>query len=822
MRYGRFDDARREYVIHRPDTPLPWINYLGDDTFVGIISNTAGGYTFYRDARLRRLTRYRHNAAPADGNGRYIYLRDEATGEYWSPTWRPTQTQLDAYECRHGLGYAAIAGTLGGIEAQTTYFVPLDETLEIWAMRLTNHRSESASLSLFSAVEFCLWNAHDDATNFQRNLNTGEVAVASSTIVHKTEYRERRNHFATFSCSEPLAGFETQRDAFLGPYRGWDRPQAVERGATSNEIGVGGSPVGVHHVRLELQPGETKRVVFVLAYHEEEFPARDSWGRKAPDVDAARRAVDVFLRPARVDEALTALREHWERELGALQVNTGVPDMDRMVNTWNAYQCAVTFNVSRSASRYESGIGRGIGFRDANQDLLGCVHMIPDRARARILDLASTQLVSGGAYHQYQPLTRQGNDEIGSGFNDDPLWLIYAAAAYLKETGDTSILDEPVPYGDDREASESLYDHLLRAADYTTARLGPHGLPLIGRADWNDCLNLNSHSSDPDEPFQTVSLHDTDVAESVFIAGLFCLACNDLVEIARRRGDEATERRLRTAVERMHTAIDTVGWDGDWFLRAYDATGAKIGSRENAEGRLFVEPQGICPMAGVGLDDGRAASALEAVDRDLSTDHGLLLVQPAFQAYRPELGEISSYPPGYKENGSIFCHTNPWIVIAACRLGQAERAWDVAMRINPSHREAISEVHRCEPYVYAQTIVGRDAADHGRARNSWLTGTAAWAYVAATQWILGIRPTFNGLTIDPCLPPDLDGFEAVRRYRGATYSIRVERSAVPGDAGVIVRVDGDPIEGQILPVFQDGGTHAVHVMLGHAPCEGAP
>ena len=817
MRYGHFDDQRREYVILRPDTPLPWINYLGTDAFIGIISNTAGGYSFYRDARLRRLTRYRYNDVPVDGNGRYVYIRDEKDGTYWSPTWQPTRRDLQGYSCRHGLGYTVIGATHIGIEAETTYFVPLGETIEIWSMRLTNRRDQPARLSLFSAVEFCLWNALDDATNFQRNLNIGEVEVTAGMIVHKTEYRERRNHFATFTCSEPLAGFETQRDAFLGPYRGWGEPLVVERGASSNSIEVGGSPVGVHHVRLDVQPGETRRVVFVLGYHEnlDEEPRHGPDGA-TPDTGDARQTIERYLQPNVVDEALGRLRSDWDDRLAALQVETPEPDVDRMINTWSSYQSAVAFNVSRSASRYESGIGRGIGFRDANQDLLGCVHMIPERARTRILDLASIQLVSGGAYHQYQPLTRQGNDAIGTGFNDDPLWLIHAAAAYLKETGDWAILDESVAYGDDRQTNELLYDHLVRAAYYTLDRLGPHGLPLIGRADWNDCLNLNSHSTDPDELFQTAPIRDGATAESVFIAGLFCMSCDDLVEIALRRGDTLTEGRLRGAIDGMRTAVDRHGWDGGWFLRAYDAAGGKVGSHENNEGQIYVEPQGICPMAGIGLEDGRAASALDAVERRLATEHGILLLQPAYTTYRLNLGEISSYPPGYKENGSVFCHTNPWVVIAECRLGRADKAWDYALRINPARRERISEIHRCEPYVYAQTIVGRDAADHGRARNSWLTGTTSWAYVATTQWILGVRPTFDGLEIDPCIPAAIPAYRVVRRFRGATYDIRVENpdGATRGVRGI--RVDGEDITGSVLPVFDDQGVHDVRVVLGES------
>ncbi len=447
MRYGHFDDVRREYVITRPDTPLPWINYLGSEEYFGIISNTAGGYSFFRDARLRRLTRYRYNNAPLDVGGRYLYVRDDASGDYWSPSWQPTQRELEQYSCRHGLGYTIISSRYHGVRAETLYFVPGGENLEVWRARLTNERAEPARLSLFSSVEFCLWDAQDDATNFQRNYSVGEVEVEDGVIYHKTEYRERRDHFAFFACSEPLVGFDTQRDAFLGPYRSWDRPIAVERGASSNSIAHGWQPSGSHHVRLELDPGETKDVIFLLGYAENPADAKfDPPGSQTIDKRLVRPIIARFLQPAVVAEAFQALGTRWTGLLGTFQATTGNEHVDRMVNIWNAYQCMVTFNMSRSASLFESGIGRGMGFRDTTQDLLGFVHLVPARARERLLDVASTQLPTGGAYHQYQPLTKRGNNDIGSGFNDDPLWLVLAVAAYLKETGDAAILDEALPF----------------------------------------------------------------------------------------------------------------------------------------------------------------------------------------------------------------------------------------------------------------------------------------------------------------------------------------------------------------------------------------
>jgi cellobiose phosphorylase len=814
VRFGRFDDSAREYVILRPDTPLPWINYLGSEDYFGIISNTAGGYSFYRDARLRRLTRYRYNNAPLDVGGRYLYLRDRSSGELWSPSWQPVRVELEAYRCRHGLGYTVIGGRRAGIDAETLYFVPLGETLEIWRTRLTNHRTGAADLSLFSAVEFCLWDAWDDVTNFQRNYSTGEVEVEDGVIYHKTEYRERRNHFAYFASSAELAGFDTQRDAFLGAYRGWERPVAVETGRSSDSIAHGWAPCGSHHVELSLQPGETRDVVFLLGYAENPTHAKfDPPGSQTIDKSLVRPVIDRYRRSDEVDAAFRHLRDQWDGLLETVQVATPSEHVDRMVNTWNAYQCMVTFNLSRSASSFESGIGRGMGFRDSNQDLLGFVHMAPERARERILDIAATQLPSGGAYHQYQPLTKLGNDAIGAGFHDDPLWLILAVAAYVKETGDRGILHEPVPYDNEQGTQSPLYEHLQRSLRYTQERLGPHGLPLIGRADWNDCLNLNCFSNTPGESFQTTENRHGGVAESVFIAGLFVLAAGELAALAEPNGRRDDAVACRRAQETMDAAVRTGGWDGAWFRRAYDYLGDPVGSAENEEGKIFIEPQGMCIIAGIGLDDGTAETALASVASRLATPHGIVLHQPAYTQYHVELGEISTYPPGYKENAGVFCHTNPWIMIAETLVGNADRAFDYYLRINPSAREPISDVHRCEPYVYAQVIAGKDAPSHGEAKNSWLTGTAAWNLVAVTQWILGIRPDHDGLRIDPCLPVDWDGFTPIRQFRGTRYRVTVTKT--PGTRGRVSQlvVDGRHVDGNLVPPAPAGRTVVVEAAI---------
>ena len=813
MRYGYFDDDQLEYVITRPDTPVPWINYLGTDAYFGIISNTAGGYSCYRDARLRRITRYRYNNVPSDSGGRYIYLRDNSSGEYWSPSWQPTQRELDTYECRHGLSYTRITSSRLGIRADTLYFVPPGETLEVWRLRVHNERDTPADVSVFSSVEFCLWDAQDDQTNFQRNYSTGEVEVDNGVIYHKTEYRERRNHFAFFACSEPLAGFDTAREAFLGSYRGWDRPLAVERGESSDSIAHGWAPHGSHHVRLSLAPGEVREVIFLLGYWEnprdKKFDPPDSQNLNKSLV---RPVIDQWLRPEAVDEGFRRLRESWESLLSVLRVDSPDEDTNRMVNTWNQYQCMVTFNVSRSVSQFESGISRGVGFRDSCQDLLGFVQLVPERARDRILDLAATQLASGGAYHQYQPLTKRGNDAIGSGFNDDPLWLIVGVAAYLKETGDASILNEMVPYGDDEQAT-SLYEHLVRSAEYTLARRGPHALPLIGRADWNDCMNLNCFSDTPGESFQTTANITDGTAESVFIAGLFVLAARELADIAWHCGRVGDADRYRAEGEKMALTVAEHGWDGDWFLRAYDHFGTAVGSRANAEGQIFIEPQGMCLLGGIGIGNGMATKALASVRERLATRHGIMLVSPPFTRYHLELGEISSYPPGYKENGSIFCHVNPWVMIAEAMTGDGDAAFGYYKDINPSAREQISDVHKCEPYVYAQMIAGRDAPTHGEAKNSWLTGTAAWNFVAITQWILGIRPELDGLRIDPVLPAAWPGYTATRRFRGAVYEITVRNPDRARGRVASLTVDGQRIEGTVVPFASPGSTVRVEAVV---------
>jgi cellobiose phosphorylase len=800
MRFGRFEDVTREYVITTPRTPYPWINYLGTEQFFGLVSHTGGGYCFYRDARLRRLTRYRYNNVPADSGGRYYYVHD--AGDYWTPGWAPVKRELDFYECRVGLSYTKITGERRGLRAEVLYFVPLGTNAEVHRVTLTNTSNAKKRATLFSFTEFCLWDAADDQNNYQRNLSIGEVEVDGSAIYHKTEYRERRNHYAVYAVNAPVAGFDTDRESFLGPWNGFGEPAVVAEGKSRNSQASGWSPIGSHQLDIELAPAESRTFVFVLGYVEN--PVANKWEKPGVvNKQPARELLARFQTTSQVDAALVALRDYWSDLLSRYTVKSGDERLDRMVNIWNPYQCMVTFNMSRSASYFETGIGRGMGFRDSNQDLLGFVHLVPSRARERILDIAATQKPDGSAYHQYQPLTKRGNNDIGSGFNDDPLWLISGTAGYIKETGDFAILHEPVAFDNDPNSAATLFEHLKRSFHHVLHNLGPHRLPLIGRADWNDCLNLNCFSDTPGESFQTTNNRIGRTAESVFIAALFVHVAPDYAALAESLGFPDEAKLARQQQLAMENTVLEHGWDGDWFLRAYDFFGNKVGSKECEDGQILIEPQGYCVMAGIGVKTGEARKALDSVKTRLETEHGIVLNQPAYKTYHLELGEISSYPPGYKENGGIFCHNNPWVMIAETVLGRGDRAFALWKKIAPAYREDISDVHRLEPYVYAQMIAGKDAPRHGEAKNSWLTGTAAWNFVAISQHILGIKPELSGLRIHPCIGAAIPSFTIVRKCRGATYQITVDNKAT---GRVRLKVDGAAHDGTLVPYAAAGKT----------------
>ena len=836
MKFGYFDDKNREYVITTPRTPLPWINYLGNKDFFSLISNTCGGYSFYKDAKLLRITRYRYNDQPYDTNGKYFYIKDGK--DVWNPGWQPTKKELDAYECRHGMGYSRFTGKLNGLKAELLNFVPLNDACEVMLLTLTNESDSKKAVQVFPYVEWCLWDADDDQKNFQRNLSTGEVEIESNlgyeisglkkpektsiddysalnyaAIYHRTEYRERRNMYAVFSVNSKISGFDTDRRTFMGDYRAPQYPIVPEEGKCRNSVASGWSPCAVYQIDTDLAPGESRQYVFMLSYIE--YPVEDKWESYGViNKTKARALIGKYSSPEAVMDAYNELHAYWDHLLGKFHVETAHPEIDRMVNIWNQYQCMVTFNMSRSASYYESGIGRGMGFRDSCQDLLGFVHLIPERARERIIDIASTQFPDGSAYHQYQPLTKKGNSDIGSGFNDDPLWLIAATSAYIRETGDVSILDASVPFDNDESLAKPLMEHLRRSVNYTITHKGPHDLPLIGRADWNDCLNLNCFSEHSGESFQTSGPSEGPVAESVFIGGMFVKYAGEYADLCRLQGlDEEAESILKEKAA-MEKALLTDGWDGKWFVRAYDAFGGKVGSDECEEGKIFIEPQGFCVLAGVGVETGEAVTALDSVKERLDSKYGICLNAPTYTRYHVELGEISSYPPGYKENGGIFCHNNPWVSIAETVVGRGSRAFEIYWKTCPSCVEEFSEIHKTEPYVYSQMVAGIDAPNFGEGKNSWLTGTAAWTFTDISQYILGVYPTLKGLSINPCIPAEFGDFRIERTYRGADYHIQVVNPDKVEKGVRFITVDGQDIEGCVIPYTEGRKEYNVVIHMG--------
>ena len=825
--YGHFDDKNREYVITDPKTPWPWINYLGNEDFFSLISNTAGGYSFYKDAKFRRITRYRYNGVPMDNGGRYFYINDN--GIVWNPGWKPCKTPLDSYECRHGMNYTRITGSKNGIEASVLFFVPLKTWAEVQKVTLRNTTNATKKIKLFSFEEWCLWNAATDMENFQRNFSTGEVEIDGSVIYHKTEYKERRNHYAFYSVNTPINGYDTDRESFIGLYNEFAAPQCVVEGKPANSLAHGWSPIASHYIEVELKAGESKDFIFLLGYVEneqnEKFDdneiARKKSGalissqasdRTLVNKAKAKAIIEKFSTTAAVDAAFAELRASWDVLLNKYTVSSGDERLDRMVNIWNQYQCMITFNFSRSASFFESGIGRGMGFRDSNQDLVGFVHQVPSRARQRIIDIASTQFPDGGCYHQYQPLTKRGNNDIGGGFNDDPMWLIFGTVAYIKETGDFSILDEMVPWDNQPGSEVSLFEHLRISFNHVVENLGPHMLPLIGRADWNDCLNLNCFSWDPNESFQTTeNKTEGSKAESLMIAGLFVVCGKDYVELCQqlKKNDEAA--RAQKCIDSMVDAVKKHGWDGEWYLRAYDFYGNKIGSNENEEGKIFIESQGFCTMAGIGLEEGMVDKALDSCKKYLDCEHGMVLNWPAYTTYHVEMGEISSYPAGYKENAGIFCHNNPWVIIGETVAGRGNDAWEHYTKICPAFIKD-QTLHKVEPYVYSQMVAGKDAAKPGEGKNSWLTGTAAWNWYTITQFILGVKPTYNGLLIDPCIPSTLKEYSVKRILRGAEYNITIKNPRGVQKGVKSITVDGKAISGNIVSHAE--GKHNVEVIMG--------
>ena len=782
MKFGDFDRKTNEYVINRPDTPLPWINYLGADQYCALMSNTAGGYSFYRDPLLRRLTRYRYNNVPSDRGGRYLYIRDNKTEDFWSATWQPILKDLKKYkyECRVGTGYTAISSEYANIKTKATYFVPLGENLEVWMLEVTNKGKTKRDLSAFSFVEFCLWDALNDMTDYQYNLNIGETDYANNTIFHLARYRIEHDIFGFFGVSNAkVDAFDSDRDYFMGPYGDFSDPKSVREGQLTNSIACGWSPVGSHQINMELKPGETKTIIFVLGVE---------WDRKV-----VKEKLTKYNSPEKVNKALQALKDYWAESLSKFSCRTEDEDLNLMFNLWNQYQCRTTFNWSRSASYYESGIGRGMGYRDSNQDTLGFVHLIPEKVRERITDIASTQFEVGNANHQYQPLTKKG---AGGGFSDDHLWLIQAVASYVKETGDVDFLNAMVPYESGKKAT--MYEHCAKAIEFSMNNLGPHGLPLMFNADWNDCLNLPSPNRK---------------AESVMVAEQLVWMAREMQAIAQVAGKKDDVIKYLDVANKIKAATNKVAWDGEWYVRGFDDSEKPVGSKINNEGKIYLESQVFGVLSGVAEGE-RAIQTMDSVKKHLASKYGIMLLQPSYTEFVPAYGGISIYPPGLKENGAIFCHPNPWAMISECMLGRGDQAYTYYRALLPAAQNDTAEVRRVEPYVYCQMIAGRDHKKFGEGKNSWLTGSACWNFVAVSQWILGIRPDHNGLIVDPCIPKKWNGFEAKRVFRGDTYFISVRNPKHVSKGVKEIVLDGKRVSSNIIPVVGDGKEHHVEITLG--------
>ena len=782
--YGYFDVAAREYVITRPDTPTPWLNYIGEGRYGGIVSNTGGGYSFDRDPRNRRVTRYRYNAIPVDQPGRYVYLRDQESGEYWSPTASPVKRRLDAYECRHGTAYTRIKGTLNGIAAEITYFVPpsaTDEAVpcELWVLRVRNEGTTTRRLRSFSYAEFSLADAFNDLTNLDWAQHIVFSSCRDGVIRVGTKFNPLTYFFAS---SETPAGYTCDREDFVGRGRDLADPIVVETGLPSNASSPRGNSIGSLTHDIVLAPGEERQIVYILGATER--PAEIG------------RVVERFGDPVEVAAAFAALRDDWDAYLSRFTVETPDADTNAMLNFWNQVQCRTTLYWSRFVSGYESGLGRGMGTRDSGQDTLGTMHTVPDHARRMLTRIWQMQFADGHTWHQFFPLTMEGGPGLASEypnwpqwFSDDHLWLIISVCAYLRETGDFAYLEELVPYVD--HAEESVWEHMLRAVDFTLSHRGPHGLPRAGFSDWNDTLNID---------------HGSGKAESVWTAMQFCRAMADLAELCDKIDRPVDARRFSDLHTSMSAAINESAWDGAWYTRAFDDDGEPIGVSGAAHHAIDLIAQSWSVLGGVASPE-RAEQAMNSAHEKLNTKFGIALLWPPYDGADDRVRGTSTYVPGAKENGGIFCHANTWSIVAAAMLGHGDTAYRYYRQILPLARTD-SDLYKVEPYTYPQNICGPTHPSFGMARNAWLTGTASWTFVAATQWILGIRPTYEGLRVAPALPVAWPGYKAHREFRGTAYEISVRRDG-PGNAVSLV-VDGAPVAGDVVPL-PTPGTASVQV-----------
>ncbi|WP_040952878.1 GH36-type glycosyl hydrolase domain-containing protein [Gorillibacterium massiliense] len=786
MRYGSFDNEKKEYRIDNPNTPMSWVNYLGTDEYCGIVSNNASGYGFHKSPKSGRMLRFRFNSVPTDRPGRYLYIRDEADGDYWSASWQPVGKPLDQYKsvCRHGMGYTIFESEYKGIRSNYRLFVPVDKPLEFWELEIENTTNETKELSLFTYAEWCFWDMNQDLSNFQYILYTCRMDYEQDIIDYSLRLWPMNEPKAYLASTLPVASFDTDREAFIGRYRHEGQPIALENGACSNSIAIGGNPCASVQNKITLAPGEKAYALYIVGVGDAKTTGREY--------------KELYSDRAKVEEEFAKVQRYWASRMEKIGCDTPSDEVNTMVNIWNQYQCHMTFNWSRSASFNEAGGRDGLGYRDTNQDILGVVHAIPDQVREKLIDLLKGQLSSGAAMHGLQPLTwTQGPHNIPQEahiFSDDHLWLLLSIPAYLKETGDFTFLRTVIPYADAGEAA--VYTHMAQALEFSWEKRGPHGLLLGLAADWNDCINLKGKG------------------ESIWSTFLYYRGLQEFIALAERLGRKADVEHYSEYSRVIRMNLDQYAWDGDWFLRGYLDSGKKLGGKESEQCHIFINAQTWSAVSGA-ADRDKALRAMDSLKELLATEHGINKNYPAYREHDAEIGAITTFPPGLKENAGIFCHSNTWAVIAEAMLGRGDRAFEFYRSFLPAAKNDDADLYTMEPYVYSQFITGSEHPYHfGRARNSWLTGTASWAFVSVSQYILGVRADYDGLVIDPCIPTAWDGFQVNRSFQGKSFEIQVKNPNAVSSGVAKLTVNGTAVPGNLIPFDLMKDSNTVEVVLG--------
>jgi N,N'-diacetylchitobiose phosphorylase len=798
LRYGHFDNEHREYVIDRVDVPVSWTNYIGVKDLCAVISHNAGGYSFYKSAEHSRITRFRANGVPLDRPGHYVYLRDDDTGEYWSISWQPVGKSLDEakYECRHGLSYSKFSCDYKDLHAEQTLFIPVDDDVELWDVRIANNGDKPRRLSVFGYVEFSYHHIEIDNQNLQMSLYASGTSYKNGVIEYDFYYEPSTFHY--FAGSFEPDSFDSMRDSFLGNYRTETNPLSVERGSCGGKTELGGNHCGALQKKIAIEPGQDARLVFMLGV-----------GPRAAGQQTRAKYSDL----SNVDREFAALKNHWQKKLNAFQCKTPHEGLDTMVNIWTLYQAETCVVWSRFASFIEVGGRTGLGFRDTSQDVMSVVHTNPVKCRQRIVELLKAQVSEGYGLHLFDPDWFDPEKQKEPAFksptiahapsvksmihgiehvcSDDALWIVVTVCEYVKETGDTALFDQVLPFADEGEAT--VYEHLKRSLDFSAQQVGPTGICKGLRADWNDCLNLGG-------------------GESAMVSFMHHWALRAFVEAAQHLGRTEDAVAYSALADKVQAACERELWDGEWYLRGLTAKGLKVGSKECEEGRVFLESNTWAVVSDAASPE-RGLASMDAVDKYLFSEWGIHLLWPSFSRPNDDIGFMGRVYRGVKENGAIFSHPNPWAVIAECKLGRGNRAMKFYDSLLPYNQNDKIEVREAEPYSYCQFVMGKDHTAHGRARHPWLTGSGGWNYTAVTRWLLGVRLSFEGMIVDPCIPADWKEFHVTREWRGATYEISVSnpRGVQKGVASVML--NGVSVDGPIAPQ-PAGSVNHVQVIMG--------